>query len=430
MRSLFFILLSLMIQLSFSQTINIDQNRLEASWSTLKSYGHNSETRGNDRIAFSDYNVVALQMLQDKLEGLGMQVHRDAAGNLIANRKGKNNKLKPIAFGSHIDCVPNGGHYDGQLGTLGAVEVIETLVANNTTTKHPLQLIIFSNEESGVFGSRALAGALTPASLEVMTKSGYSNGEGIARLGGDASKVLSIAREHGSLHAFLELHIEQGGILEEKDLDIGVVQGIVGLRWWDVTVKGVSNHGGTTPMNKRFDALLAAAKFTQMVNEVVTSHPGTQVGTVGRIQAFPGAPNVVPGRVELSLELRDLNEDKIDMLYAEIESKAHQLGNESGVSFEFKPISATGKAALTDIRIQDVIEASANKLGYTNQRMPSGAGHDAQEMSHIAPTGMIFIPSRGGISHSPDEYSSIEDMANGVQLLLETILELDRTKLK
>jgi N-carbamoyl-L-amino-acid hydrolase len=416
----------LTIQLSLAQTISIDQNRLEESWKTLKSYGHNPETNGNDRIAFSDYNIAALSMIQEKLENLGMQVHRDAAGNLIANRKGTNNKLKPIAFGSHVDCVPNGGHYDGQVGSLGAIELIETLVDNNYTTKHPLQLIIFSNEESGVFGSRALAGALTPASLEVKTKSGYTNAEGIERLGGDASKVLSIAREHGSLHAFLELHIEQGGILEEKGLDIGVVQGIVGLRWWDVIVKGMSNHGGTTPMDKRYDALLAAAKFTQMVNEVVTSHPGTQVGTVGRIQAFPGAPNVVPGRVELSLELRDLSEDKIDMLFAEIESKANQLGKESGVSFEFKPISATGKAALTDIRIQDVIEASATKLGYSNQRMPSGAGHDAQEMSHIAPTGMIFIPSRGGISHSPDEYSSIEDMANGVQLLLETILELDK----
>lgn len=426
MRSLFFTLLSLTIQLSLAQTISIDQNRLEESWKTLKSYGHNPETNGNDRIAFSDYNIAALSMIQEKLENLGMQVHRDAAGNLIANRKGTNNKLKPIAFGSHVDCVPNGGHYDGQVGSLGAIELIETLVDNNYTTKHPLQLIIFSNEESGVFGSRALAGALTPASLEVMTKSAYTNAEGIERLGGDASKVLSIAREHGSLHAFLELHIEQGGILEEKGLDIGVVQGIVGLRWWDVIVKGMSNHGGTTPMDKRYDALLAAAKFTQMVNEVVTSHPGTQVGTVGRIQAFPGAPNVVPGRVELSLELRDLSEDKIDMLFAEIESKANQLGKESGVSFEFKPISATGKAALTDIRIQDVIEASATKLGYSNQRMPSGAGHDAQEMSHIAPTGMIFIPSRGGISHSPDEYSSIEDMANGVQLLLETILELDK----
>lgn len=430
MRSFFFFLISFILHVAAAQTLQINQDRLEESWKTLKSYGHNPETNGNDRIAFSDYNVEALQMLQDKLEGLGMQVHRDAAGNLIAHRKGKNNKLKPIAFGSHIDCVPNGGHYDGQVGTLGAIEVIETLVDKNHTTKHPLQLIIFSNEESGVFGSRALAGALTPASLEVMTKSGYSNGEGIERLGGDSSKVLSIAREHGSLHAFLELHIEQGGILEERGLDIGVVQGIVGLRWWDVTVKGISNHGGTTPMNKRYDALLAAAKFTQMVNEVVTSHPGTQVGTVGRIQAFPGAPNVVPGRVELSLELRDLNEAKIDKLFAEIESKAHLIEKDSGVHFEFKSISATGKAALTDSRIQDVIEAKATELGFSNQRMPSGAGHDAQEMSHIAPTGMIFIPSRGGISHSPDEYSSIEDMANGVQLLLETILELDTNALK
>ena len=367
-------------------------------------------------------------MIDQKLTALGMRVNRDAAGNLIATRKGANNQLPPIAFGSHIDCVPNGGHYDGQVGVLGAIEVIETLVENNFQTNHPLELIIFSNEESGVFGSRALAGALTNESLEVMTPSGFTNAQGAERLGGNANKILSIARKPGSLHAFLELHIEQGGILEEKQLDIGIVQGIVGLRWWDVTVEGTSNHGGTTPMNKRQDALLAAAKFIQLVNSVVTSVPGRQVGTVGRIKAYPGAPNVIPGKVVLSLELRDLSEAKIDQLFAEIKTKTDSLATDSQVKFSFSPISATGKAALTDERIQAVIQNEAENLNFSYQYMPSGAGHDAQEMSHIAPTGMIFIPSKAGISHAPEEYSTFNDMGQGTQLLLNTILSLDQLK--
>jgi len=413
-------------QMAFSQTMNIDAKRLEASWNTLRDFGYDSITTGNNRIAFSHHNTEALDYLQQKLEKLGMQVHRDAAGNLICQRAGKNNKLKPIAFGSHIDAVPNGGHYDGQVGVLGGIECLETLVDKNHITEHPLELIIFSNEESGVFGSRALAGKLTVESLSVKTASGKTNALGAHLLGGDPEKIFNVKREKGDLHSFLELHIEQGGILEEEGVDIGILQGIVWLRWWDVTITGVSNHAGTTPMHKRQDAMIAAARFVLMVNEVVKSRPGTHVGTVGRIKAEPGAPNVIPGKVVLSLELRDLNEKKLDDLFSEIVEKAHKLGAEYKVQFLFESISATGKAALTDQRIQDLIERKAKILGYTTKRMPSGAGHDSQEMTHIAPTGMIFIPSKGGISHSPDEFSSFEDMAKGTQLLLETILALDK----
>ena len=426
MRRTLIALLTLVTFAGYAQHIKINTERLSENWRILQSFGFNEATQGNDRIAFSDYNLEAVNMIDEKLAALGMHVKIDAAGNLIATRDGKNNQLPPIAFGSHVDCVPNGGHYDGQIGVLGAIEIIETLVENNFQTNHPLELIVFSNEESGVFGSRALAGALTEASLEVMTPSGFTNAQGAVRLGGDAKKILSIARKPGSLHAFLELHIEQGGILEEKNLDIGIVQGIVGLRWWDVTVEGTSNHGGTTPMNKRQDALLAAAKFVQLVNSVVTSIPGAQVGTVGRIKAFPGAPNVIPGKVILSLELRDLSEDKIDQLFAEIKAKTAEIAAASQVKFSFSPISATGKAALTDERIQKMIQKEAENLNFTYQYMPSGAGHDAQEMSHIAPTGMIFIPSKAGISHAPEEYSTFKDIGQGTQLLLNTILSLDQ----
>ncbi|MAD12038.1 MAG: Zn-dependent hydrolase [Flavobacteriaceae bacterium] len=410
-----------------SQQVNVNQNRIQANWEKLKEFGVNQSTNGNDRIAFSDFNVEALEYLKNKLIALGLETKIDAAGNLIATKKGKNKSFKPIGFGSHIDAVPNGGHYDGQIGVLAAIECIETMIENDIITSHPLELIIFSNEEGGVFGSRALAGSLTKESLEVITASGLTNSQGIIKLGGDPNNALKIAREPQSLHAFIELHIEQGSILFDEDIEIGIVEGIVGLRWWDVEIKGFSNHAGTTPMNKRKDAMLAAAKFILEVNNIVKSISGTQVGTVGRIKSFPGAPNVIPGKVILSLELRDLNENKLDSIYTLIENQSKHIGNDTDTQFSFTPISATGKAALTDPIIQKIIQNQAHKLKLNTKVMPSGAGHDAQEMTHIAPTGMIFIPSRDGISHSPDEFSSMNDIKNGTQVLLETILVIDKT---
>ncbi|MDB4160111.1 Zn-dependent hydrolase, partial [Flavobacteriaceae bacterium] len=365
--------------------------------------------------------------LSDYLNGLGLDVSVDAAGNLIARRAGKNPALKPIAFGSHIDAVPNGGHYDGDVGVIGAIEVLETLVENEVWTEHPLELIIFSNEEGAIFGSRAIAGKIDEATLAGKTASGYTNGEGILRLGGNPEKVMGVERSKEDLHAFLELHIEQGNILHKNKLDIGVVEGIVGLKWWDVEITGKTNHAGTTPMNDRQDAMMAAAHFVLAVNDIVTQMEGAQVGTVGRIQAFPGAPNVIPGKVIASLELRDLDAEKIALLFNQISKEAIAIGEATETNFSFIPIDATAAPALTDLRVQEIIRKNAIQLGYTHKTLPSGAGHDAQDMAVITPTGMIFVPSVGGISHAPDEYSSPEAIAKGVNVLLLSILSLDST---
>ena len=419
------------ITLSFSQdnqVYHVNINRLTESFNKLKSFS-DPNTKGNQRVAFSDYNVEALHWLKSKLTAMGLETTIDYAGNLVAKRKGLDNNLPPIGFGSHIDCVPNGGHYDGQVGVLGGLEVLEFLDEHKIVTKHPLEFIVFSNEEGILLGSRSLAGALKNEALDIINTTGYTNAEGMDRLGGNSKKVFDLKREKESFHAFVELHIEQGGVLDEKGLDIGVVQGIVGIRWWDVTVTGFSNHAGTTPMNKRQDAMLAAAEFTLAVNEIVKSIPGTQVGTVGRIQAFPGVPNVIPGKVVLSLELRDLSDDKLDMLIDKIKMKTEDIGEQFGTSFLFAPISATAKPALTSNTIKDAIEKESNELGYTSLRMPSGAGHDTQDMDLLGPIGMIFIPSKGGISHSPEEFSTFEQMAEGTNVLLNTILSLDKTNI-
>ena len=242
------------------KSLIIDSERLELQLKRLSLFGINEEG-GNDRVAFSDYDLEAHTYLSNYLKELGLEVSVDAAGNLIALRAGKNPTLKPIAFGSHIDAVPNGGHYDGNVGVMGAIEVLETLIENQIWTEHPLELIIFSNEEEAIFGSRAIAGIIDAATLEGKTASGYTNREGVLRLGGNPDRIMEVKRSSEEVHAFLELHIEQGNILHKNKLDIGVVEGIVGLKWWDVEIRGKTNHAGTTPMNDRQDAMIAAAQF-------------------------------------------------------------------------------------------------------------------------------------------------------------------------
>jgi N-carbamoyl-L-amino-acid hydrolase len=410
-----------------SQNLKIDQERLEKRILDLAQYGMlpNGET---NRVAFSDADVAAHQFVMEMMREAGLEVHIDAAGNLIGNRAGKK-VLKPIVFGSHIDMVPQGGNYDGCVGAMGAIEVIKTLSEQNFTTDHPLQVIIFANEEGGLVGSRAISGNLKASGLAVKNSTGYTIEEGIKRLGGNPENIVSVARKQGDMAAFVELHIEQGAKLYENKIQIGIVEGIVGIKWWDVTFEGFANHAGTTAMNNRKDALLAAAKFIQAVNEVAIQTPGNHVATVGRIQALPGAPNVIPGKVVLSLEIRDLSAEKIETVFHSIQAKAAEISKNSGVAIDFSPIDATSSPALTDPVIQTAIQKASESLGYTYQYMPSGAGHDAQDMALVVPTGMIFVPSKDGISHSPEEYTSPEDMANGANVLLHTILELDK-KLK
>lgn len=406
--------------------LTVNQDRLEKRITELAQFGiqENGET---ERVAFSDADLAAQKWVISQLKEMGIETHIDFAGNIIGIRKGTNASKKPISFGSHIDRVPHGGNYDGCVGSMAALEVLKVLDENNVKTKHPLEIIIFSNEEGGVVGSRAIAGQLNKTAFPVKNSTGYTIGEGMMRLGGDTTRLADVARKKGDVAAFLELHIEQGGILEKENLDIGIVEGIVGLKWWNVEFNGFANHAGTTPMNARQDALLAAAKFIIAVNEIATSFVGAQVATVGRISAEPGAPNVIPGKVVSSLEIRDLSSEVIEKVYQEIEKRALEISKASGVEIKFYALDTTADPAIMDSTIQKEIEKSINSLGLSYKFMPSGAGHDAQDMALIAPTGMIFVPSKGGISHSPKEFTSASDMANGANVLLKTILALDKS---
>lgn len=407
--------------------LRVNGARIIEHLNALAEFGKNPQG-GVTRLAYSEADRQGREYVVGLMRAAKLDVSIDAAGNILGRRAGSDNSLKPLLFGSHIDSVPEGGNYDGEVGSLSAIEVAQTLFENKVTTRHPLEVIIFQNEEGGLIGSRAIDGELTEKELDLVSRSGKTIREGIKFIGGDLTKLSTVRRQRGSIAAYLELHIEQGGILDTEKIDIGVVEGIVGINWWDVTIEGFANHAGTTAMNNRQDALLAAAKFIEAVNRVVTSVPGRQVGTVGRIQALPGAPNVIPGKVILSLELRDLNAEKIDMLYQKIRTEADQIATANKVKFDFKEINVNTPAP-TDPRIRALIDQSAKELGLSTKQMPSGAGHDAQDMARLAPVGMIFIPSVGGISHSPKEFSRPQDIANGANVLLHALLKVDQTEL-
>lgn len=404
--------------------LRIDGDRINGWLSEFSRFGRRPDG-GVDRVAFSDADLEGRAWVRSLMEEMGLQVRVDVAGNILGRRDGSGGGLAPLWLGSHIDSVPAGGNYDGPLGSLGALEVVRTLQDAGVRTRHPLEVVIFVNEEGGKTGSRVMAGELVPGELELETAAGVTIGDGIRRLGGDPSRLEEGRVPPRAVAGFLELHVEQGAVLEETRTQIGVVEGIVGIRRWNATVHGAANHAGTTPMDRRQDAMLGAARLVEVVNRVVRSLPGSQVGTVGKIQAFPGAPNVIPGEVDLTIEVRALEMSRIQEVLDGIQTEADAIGEENGTPITLEEFYLS-QAAPSDERFRQWVEDSAAALGLSHRRMPSGAGHDAQSVAHFAPMGMVFIPSVGGLSHHPDEYSRPEDIEAGVNVLLQTLLRVDR----
>ena len=405
-------------------SLRVNGDRINAHLLELSQFGKNPQG-GVSRVAYSEADRAARAKVMEWMRAAKLEPSIDYAGNIIGRRTGRDASRKPLLFGSHIDSVPEGGNYDGNVGSTAAIEVAQTLAEHVIVTRHPIEVTIWQNEEGGLFGSRAVSGQLTPAELSLISNSGKTVEQGIRFLGGDPAKLAQVKRAKGSIAGYFELHIEQGGTLEQTKTDIGVVEGIVGIKQWEVTVTGFQNHAGTTAMDQRHDALLSAARFVEMVNRVVRGIPGRQVGTVGRIQVFPGAPNVIPGKVTCTLELRDLDDAKIDSMFRQIRQEADAIGKQNGTQFAFSELHVNA-AAPTDPRMRKFVDDAARSLGLSTRLMPSGAGHDAQAMAQLGPAGMIFIPSVGGISHSPKEYSKPADIVNGANVLLGAVLAADQ----
>ncbi len=379
---------------------------------------------GINRVAYSEADLAGRAFTQQLLRDAGLTPRIDTAGNIYARLDGTDRTLAPILIGSHIDSVTDGGNFDGPVGSFGAIEVARTLREKGTRLRHPLDVVIWQNEEGGTTGSKTAIGEMNDVELAKVARSGKTIRDGIGIIGGDVSRLSESVKKKGDIACYIELHIEQGGLLEKAGKQIGVVQGIVGLRWFEVTIVGFANHAGATPMDQRQDAMLAAAKFTVAVNDAVRAEPGRQVATVGRMVVSPNTTNVIPGQVVMTVDLRDLDQAKIEHFTEVFERLAREIGAATKTTFAFKRLTDS-RPAISDPQVMSWIESSATALGLSSQRMPSGAGHDAQEIAHIAPMAMIFIPSVGGISHSPKEFSRAVDIANGADVLLNAVMAAD-----
>lgn len=410
----------------------IDARRLRERLETLSTFGRPAGGTFDDgvsRVAYSDADLAGRAWLMSQMTASGFRPRIDAAGNIFARRDGSAPALPPILFGSHIDSVPSGGNFDGDLGSLAALGVLEALDASAARTRHPLEMVVWAHEEGFAFGrgiacSRIAAGLVEQTDLDDVWN-GMTRADAIRRIGGDPDRIRGAIRPKGSHHCYLELHIEQGGTLDRAKIPVGVVEGIVAIDKYDATITGFANHAGTTPIADRQDALLAAAHLTVAVRDAVTRSPGRQVGTVGHIEVTPNSPNVIPGFAKLSVELRDLSPAKLAAIMDDIRARAAEIAANTRTAIQFTQTMKAAPAEATG-EVQRAIERSAEALSLASVRLPSGAGHDAQNMALVGPMGMIFVPSIGGVSHSPRERTAWDDCARGAEVLLGTVLAMDR----
>lgn len=412
--------------------LRINEKRLWRSIETLSEITDKSKPW--TRRSFSSLFMQGREWLTEEMNAAGLHVEIDPGGNLIGKLSGKKNDLPSLVTGSHSDTVPSGGRFDGVMGVLSGIEVARTLNESGLQLDHPLEVIDFLAEEPSEYGiscigSRSWCGLLDESILNATDKNGETLAEGLVRIGGDPEHLKAPLRNRKDLAAFVELHIEQGPVLEDADLPIGVVTSIVGIRRWRFTIIGRPDHAGTTPMTLRLDALVGAAKLIDKIN--YKAHSSQKIGiylvaTVGRIDVEPNAVNAVPGKVDFVLELRSDSNDAADEYWNTLEADAHIVCEKYGLQLNIEKLTI-GQPAYCDESIMQAIESAANRLKLQNQRMVSGAGHDAVYLSHLCPTGMIFIPCLHGRSHCPEEWATSKQVADGTDTLLQTLIELDQT---
>ncbi len=408
--------------MSVASLLSIHGDRLNHNLNTLAEIGKLAKG-GVRRISFSQEDQLARQLVKNWMEEAGMTTCVDTAGNLIGRYKGKRN-LPALATGSHIDSVPSAGRYDGTLGVLAGIEVVRALKYNQIVLDHPVEVIVFTDEESSMIGGKAIAGTLNPDPEYYRRKDGMSIQECLQRVGGNWDAIDTSRRSREDMAAFVELHVEQGGVLESQQAEIGVVQGIVSMNRYNLTVTGSPNHAGTTPMDMRQDALVAASQIVLTVNQFANHLADGIVATVGALNVWPNATNIVPGRVELTLDIRDLSTQNVMALVERLKSQIEAIAQQNQTLIEMEP-ALNAMPTLSSPNIMKAIAQVSNQLNLRYVELPSRAGHDAQEVGRVTDMGMIFVPSRGGISHSEDEYTPPEQCTQGADVLLNTLIQLD-----
>ncbi|MEG3899828.1 MULTISPECIES: Zn-dependent hydrolase [unclassified Microcoleus] len=403
-------------------TLSVNGSRLNRSIAQLAQIGK-LPGGGVSRVAFTKADLLARQLVESWMVEAGMTVRIDAAGNIIGRYPGKREGAA-LATGSHIDTVPVGGHYDGVLGVLAGIEVVRVLHENNLRLEHPIETIVFTDEECTVIGCKAMAGNTVSDAAYYRRSDGTSIETCLGKIGGDWSKIGDAKRHPQEIAAFVELHVEQGGVLESTGDEIGVVKGIVGQYRYAVTVMGRPNHAGSTPMHARKDALVAAAQMVLAVNKLGVETPGEQVATVGYLNVSPNATNIVPGKVDFKIDLRDISQTHLEELLAKMKQEFGAIALATKTEVEMTEMLHVFPT-LAAPKIQNAIAEVCRELSLSYTHLISRAGHDAQEIGRFADMGMIFVASRGGISHAEDEYTSPEQCTQGANALLQTFLKLD-----
>lgn len=410
------------------QKLQINFQRLKENITTLSNIGK-EEGSGIYRMAFTPKDLEARKWLLQKYSDMGVEADFDGALNVIA-RLNPDNAKPAIVVGSHVDTVPNAGALDGALGVLIGMECLQCIKEQGLPLIHPLEAVAFSDEEGrfgGMFGSRSYAGRMTPGDLEEsLDLDGIRLKEAMKSIGFDAYQALDAARSPEELKYFLEVHIEQGPVLYENHHTVGIVTDITGLFKWQITLTGTSNHAGTTPMHMRNDAFMGLADFAHEIPRIIDENGSEHTKmTIGKVQLFPGSPNTIPGQAKFSLDVRDTDPEILYEVQDASRKVLSAIARRNRLKFDFEELSWIDPVAC-DEKLIAAFEKVSQNLSVNYITMPSGAAHDAQMVSAIAPVGMLFVPSKGGISHSPHEWTDWHDIETGANVLLNTLMELNR----
>ena len=410
-----------------ADSVTINAARLNDTLTALGQIGNTDE--GMQRVAFSPLDVAGRDYVMELMRRAGMAVRIDAAGNIIGRTEGSGGSLPAIALGSHSDTVPAGGQYDGALGVIAAIEVVQALKDAGHTTRHPLEVMVFTNEEGTSFhrwllGSRAVAGLWEAEDFSAVADDGATLASRLPDIGGNISHIEEARRRPDELACYLELHIEQGPTMHRGGYPIGIVTGITGRSVYHVDIVGEANHAGTTPMAMRKDAMSAAAQIALKVRSIAGEMEICRVGTVGSMEVHPNAGNVIPGRVQMGIEFRDERMESLAAAEVELRRTAEEVGHAEQVGIAVTAQRNTPAVPISG-NMQQLVTDAAEVAGLAHINLPSGAGHDAQAIASITPSAMIFVPSVNGISHAPAEFSAPEDCANGTQVLMNALLLAD-----
>lgn len=411
-----------------ARTLTINQERLQKRIQDLSRIGRIGET-GVCRLALSPEDRAGVEQVRLWMDEAGLQTRMDDFGNLIGRLEGRNPDAPLLMVGSHIDSQPYGGQYDGAIGVLGGLEALQTMKEQGLVPEQSVEVVAFCDEEGcrfqkGLFGSRGILGRLEPGELDRTDKNGVSRRQALLEFGCDPDRLEASVYPEGSIGAYLELHIEQGPVLDRAGEPVGIVSAISGPLWWTVELTGFAGHAGSVPMNMRQDALLGAAKVIMALNELARLDPAAPtVGTVGHLEVFPDSRNIIPERVRFTVDLRDVDLERRNEREKALREAIELAAMEGGLTYTITEDTNSDPRYCAPW-IKDIIREEGRALGIEARELMSGPFHDALALSYVCDYGMIFVRCKDGISHNPAEFSSFEDVALGTELLYKTVLRM------